>query len=358
MLTTETIWKKINEDALVIAELGKAYIQTQEEQPWSAYLDNAKKLIAAAREAGADVVKFQTHVVDDEQLDVPITAPHFSLDRHAWVQRLTESSPIVFWREIKRYCDELDIAFFSTPMSRKAAQLLDTVEVPLWKVASSDCLDFVLLDYLAATGKPIILSSGMSTVDELDQSVAFLKKRTDRIALLHCVSKYPCPPEELYLDTIDFFAKRYRIPVGFSDHSLGYQAAVAAVGKGARIIEKHFTLDRSLWGSDHKVSMLPEEFAAMVQHISSRTHISPESFGKGIKELDEEESMFRPVFRKSLVAGQDMLTGTTITKDMLYAMRPQQHAAGLPSEAYEHVLGKRVARDVRRYEPIIEELFI
>lgn len=350
------IWKRLQEGVFVVAEIGKGYIQTQEDQANEQYLANAKALIGAAQKAGADAVKFQTHTVEDEQLPMEITAPHFSgSDRYAWVKRITKASPPEFWRELKRYCDELGIILFSTPMSRGAAKLIESIDPPLWKVASSDILDFVLLDYIAETGKPIIVSSGMSSEEELDMALAFLKKRTDKIALMHCVSKYPCPPEEIYLDTIPYLTNRYQILVGFSDHSLGHNAAAASIGKGARIIEKHFSLDRTLWGPDHNISMTPSEFKVMVDVIKQIGHNSEDDtrkFGSGIKTMDKEERSFRPVFRKSLMAGQDIVTGSVISKEMLYAMRPQQYAAGLPSEEYENVLGKKAIKDLKKYDPI------
>lgn len=337
----------------VIAEIGKNFIQTREEQTIEEYLGNAKRLVKAAKEAGADAVKFQTHNAEDEQLDVNITSPHFSgSDRYAWVTRNTEATPAAFWKELKAYCDELGIIFFATPMSRGAAEMLASVDVPFWKVGSGDILDFVLLDYLAETKKPIIISSGMSTQEELDKAVAFLKKRNADLFLMHCVSKYPCPENELYLDTIPHLAERYGLLVGFSDHSLGHAAALASVGKGVRIIEKHFSLDRDAWGADHNVSMLPDEFAAMVKAIRSASTPETRDFGSGVKTLDEAESAFRPIFRKSLMAAHGIPKGSIITKKMLYAMRPQQYAVGLPSEEYENVLGKRAARDLKKYDPI------
>lgn len=350
---------RLDKRVFIVAEIGKAFIQTEESQTVTQYIANAKQLIAAAKAAGADAVKFQTHNVEDEQLNIPIAAPHFSgVDRYHWVKRNTEATPLEFWQEIKRYADELGIIFFSTPMSRGAAQLLAPLDLPLWKVASSDILDFVLLDYIAATGKPIIISSGMSSEEELDASVAFLKKRTDKLILMHCVSKYPCPPAELYLDTIVYFAERYNLPVGFSDHSLGIEAALAAVGKGAAVIEKHFSLNRNFWGSDHKVSLEPGEFKTMVDSIRRQDNIDPSPFGKGVKLLDETEKSFRPIFRKSLMAGQDMPAGATIGKEAIYAMRPQQYAGGLPSEAYEVVFGRKTNKNLRKYDPITNDILI
>ncbi|GAF77642.1 unnamed protein product, partial [marine sediment metagenome] len=178
-------------DVFVIAELGKNFIQTKEERPVEEYLENAKELVQLAKQAGADAVKFQAHNIEDEQLDIKITAPHFSgSDRYNWVKRNTLATPPDFWKALKKYCDKLGIIFFSTPMSRGAAQMLEQrLDVPLWKVGSADILDFVMLDFIAKTNKPIILSTGMSTLAEVDKAVAFLQKRTRDIVLMHCVSE-------------------------------------------------------------------------------------------------------------------------------------------------------------------------
>lgn len=344
---------QLDKRVFIVAEIGKNFIQTKEERPVSEYIENAKSLIRAAKEAGADAVKFQTHNVEDEQLNIHITAPHFSgIDRYQWVKRNTEATPLRFWQAIKQYADALNIIFFSTPMSRGAAELLEKVDIPVWKVASSDILDFVLLDYIAQSGKPIIISSGMSTLEELDMAMDFLKQRTNDIIFLHCVSKYPCPINELYLDTIPYLANKYGVTVGFSDHSIGYEAAVAAAGKGATVIEKHFSFSRDLWGSDHKVSLVPDEFKQMVESVRRHDHVSSDRFGAGVKILDESESAFRPIFRKSLVAGQDIKAGIALTKEMVYAMRPQQFAGGLPSQEYAAVVGKTVIKDLNKYDPI------
>lgn len=366
----DNVWKKIEQGTFVIAEIGKGFIQSQDERPVAEYLANAKALVKAAKEAGADAVKFQTHTVEDEQLNITVTSPHFKgADRYSWVTRNTNATPLEdFWLPLKAYCDELGILFFSTPMSRGAALLLTKVGVELWKVGSGDILDFVLLDYLASSGKPIIISSGMSTLEELDAAIAFLQKRGARIALLHCVSKYPCPPEELNLSSIGFLRERYHIPVGFSDHSIGLESAFAAVALGAVVIEKHFSFDRSLWGSDHKVSMLPEELRAMVAGIRELAQSQPARetllakeqtaamLGTPGKVLQEDEALFRPYFRKSLMAGRDIAAGAVLTKEMLYAMRPQQYAGGLPSERYEEVLGKVTKVALKKYDPIRSEL--
>ncbi len=368
--STMDSWREITKDVFIIAEIGKNFIQTQEERSVQEYLENAKVLVKKAKDAGADAVKFQTHNVEDEQLNLTIVSPHFKgSDRYNWVRRNTNSTPFDgFWKPLKSYCDEIGILFFSTPMSRGAAQRLTELGVPFWKIGSGDILDFVMLDYMASTGKPIVFSSGMSTLEETDKAIAFLKARNAPIALLHCISKYPCPPEELQLATIEFYNERYDIPIGFSDHSVGYDSAIAAVALGAKIIEKHFSLSRELWGSDHKVSMTPQEFKKMVEEIrlieqdpSKRCEYLQKDIvkrGMGIKgkTLQEGEAVFRQYFRKSLMAGTKILQGTVITKEMVYAMRPQAFAKGLPSEEYDSVIGKKITKNVDKYDPITQDI--
>lgn len=348
------IWEKINKGVFIIAEIGKNFIQSEEERPIGEYLENAKKLIKLAKESGADAVKFQTHNVEDEQININITSPHFSgSDRYNWVKRNDTSTPLSFWKELKRYCDELGIVFFSTPMSRGAAIKLEQAGVPIWKIGSGDILDFVMLDYMAKTRKPIIISSGMSTLEEIDKAIDFLKKKNCKIALLHCVSKYPCPLKELNLSTIKFFKKRYDIPIGFSDHSVeSSDSVIAAVNMGATVIEKHFSLNRNLWGSDHKTSITPDEFRDMTERINRREKIKLKDYGQENKFLFKDEAVFRPIFRKSLVAGMNIKKGENITEEMVYAMRPQTFIEGSPSEEYERVIGRKTQKDFNKYDPI------
>ena len=370
-MSSEQIWEKMNSTVFVIAEIGKNFIQTEEERPVEEYLENAKVLVLAAKNAGADAVKFQTHNVEDEQLNVHIVSPHFkSADRYSWVSRNDRATPAdKFWKPLKNYCDEIGIIFHSTPMSRGAAIKLNELGVELWKVGSGDILDFVALDFITSTGKPIIISSGMSTLEELDKSINFLKKRNPKIVLLHCVSKYPCPSEELNLATINFLRERYGVLTGFSDHSIGFDSALAAVALDARVIEKHFSFSRTLWGADHKVSMTPEEMKAMVSGIREieknpakkeeylKKEIVQKGMGKGGKILQEDEAVFRPYFRKSLMAGENIPVGTIIATQMLYAMRPQMYAGGLPSERYEDVLGKKAKKNLKKFDPITSDVF-
>jgi len=349
------------DDVFVIADIGKNFIQTKEDRPMEEYIRNAKVLVDAAVEAGVDVVKFQTHVVDDEQLDVRVEAPHFKgHDRFAWVKRNTDATPLAFWQELKAYCETKGVPFFSTPMSRKAAEKLTSIGVPLWKVASGDVRDLVLLNYIISTKLPIIFSTGMVSLAELDQVMKHLRPSGVPLTVLYCVSKYPCPPEHFNLATIDLFRRKYPdVRVGFSDHSIGHDVALAAAKIGASVIEKHFSLSRDLWGPDHKVSMTPQEMTAMMRAIRSKEYLDVDSsayYGQEDRELEGAANEFRPYFLKSLVAGKDIAAGTSLTEEMLYAMRPLAFAGGLPSEELPSILGRTLARDVRQYDPITSDL--
>lgn len=369
----QAIWDKIQKGTFLVAEIGKGFIQTKEDRPVEEYLENAKTLVDEAAKAGADAVKFQTHNVEDEQLSgVDVSGPHFDHDRYAWVDRNNQATPIdKFWLPLREHCAKCGVVFFSTPMSRGAAKILDEVGTNLWKVASCDVLDFPLLDYMRRSDKPIIISSGMSNLDEVKKAVAFLRAESDKVALLHCVSIYPCDPEDLRLGTMSLLKDKFGdVPIGFSDHSLGIEAPLTAVAMGAKIIEKHFTLDRKLWGSDHKVAMTPVEFKEMVNRVREleadlkkkrvilATDFAQRSMEQKIKTLQEDEAAFRGVFFKGLVAGTNIPIGTVITADMVYAMRPRSHIKGSASDHYELVLGKLAPKDYKKYDPIDHTTFV
>jgi sialic acid synthase SpsE len=372
IMTADQIWEKIQKGVFIIAEAGKNFIQTEEERPVEEYLKNAMQLVDEAAKAGADAIKFQTHNVEDEQLNINIVSPHFKgSDRYRWVTRNTKATPVdEFWKPLKAHCEKRGIVFFSTPMSRGAAKILDAIGVNLWKIGSGDILDSVMLDYMRNSGKPIIISSGMSTLEEVEKAVKFLREKNDRVALLHCVSKYPCPPEELHLKTIDLYKEKFNMPIGFSDHSVGIEPDLVAVGMGATILEKHFSMSRTLWGSDHKVSMTPHELSDLVTGVNKvigsieekkkvlESDFAKKGMGAKAKVLQEGEAVFRPLFRKSLMAGQDIPAGAVLKPEMIYAMRPQQYAGGLPSERYEEVLGKKIKKALKKYDPITPESIV
>ncbi|MEK7575802.1 MAG: N-acetylneuraminate synthase family protein [Patescibacteria group bacterium] len=352
------------DDVFIVAEIGKNFIQTEEDKTVEEYLGNAKKLVDEAIKAGADAVKFQTHEIEDEQLNIDIVSPHFKgSDRYSWITRNMNATPLEgFWKPLKEYCDEKGITFFSTPMSRKAAQKLDKIGVPFWKVGSGDVQDYIMLDFMINTKKPIIISTGMVGLSELDKVIKHIISKGSSLSVLYCISQYPAPAEYFNLGTIEYLLEEYpEVVVGFSDHSIGNELALTAIKLGAQIIEKHFSFSRDLWGADHRVSMTPEEFRIMVDAIGNGNYKNIDEskyYGTKDRELEGENNKFRPYFNKSLMAGRDISAGTVLTEEMIFAMRPKMYAKGLPSENFRQIIGKKIKRDLKKYDPITQNNFI
>jgi len=373
-MNSEQIWEKIKKGVFVIAEAGKNFIQTEEEKPVSEYLRNAKELVDKAVWAGADAIKFQTHNVEDEQHpEVRIKASHFQgADRLAWVTRNTNATPVDdFWLPLKEYCDKKGIVFFSTPMSRGAAKRLMEAGVQLWKIGSGDLLDRVMFDYLRRTNLPIIMSSGASSLEEVVEGVKYLTAKNPRVALMHALSKYPGLPEEANIGVTELYRMIFEgsdIPIGFSENSIGIEPSVLAVVTGSTVIEKHFTIDRGLWGADHRVCSTPSEFKEMVEAIRKVQSSSAEKerwrlhpkfeaiMGNCMKELKEDEKPFRPVFQKALAAGENIPVGGLIRPESVYALRHRSALKGLPSDRYEDVIFKTAKVALKKYDPITEDV--
>jgi len=368
------IWEKMKKGVFIIAEAGKNFIQTEEEKTVEEYLENAKELVDKAAWAGADAIKFQTHVAEDEQLShIKVLAAHFKgLDRYSWVTRNMNASPVEeFWKPLKKYCEEKGIVFFSTPTGGEAAKRLNKVGMGLWKLASGDLLDYVLTDYMRNRKEPIIMSSGASSFQEVKDVYAYLREKNDRVCVVHALSKYPGKPEEANLAIMELYKEAFPdAPIGFSENSVGIEPSCIAVTLGATVIEKHFSTDRSLWGADHKVCSTPEEFKEMVDTIRKIENDEEEKkkwlnhpnieaiLGEKKKELLESEKEFRVVFQKVLRAGADMNKGDELTSDKIYAMRPRSKARGLPSEEYENVLGKKIKKALKKFDPITEDILL
>lgn len=239
-----------------IADIGKNFID-REGMTDLYYIEKASALIEEAKESGATIAKFQTHVFEDEQ-------HKRNSERYDWIKFNESMTPIIFWEELKRQCDFYGIEFMTTPMSKMAAEKVNHL-IKRWKVSSADITDFKLLEYLKKTNKPIILSVGMSTEEQIEKVVEYLRSQIEFIN--YCVSIYPCPIYKIDLTNLIRLREKYKnIPVGFSDHSLSIEVPTLAVRIGACAIEKHFTLDRNAFGPDHKVSLLPQEFKQMVDN--------------------------------------------------------------------------------------------
>jgi N-acetylneuraminate synthase len=300
----------------------------------------ALRLCDVARQTGADAVKFQTFRAQDLVVPGAPTADYQArqtgdLDQFAMLQRLelTEAQH----RQIKDHCDAIGIEFFSTPFSTDAVDMLVRLGVRRIKLSSGELTHRALVEHAAATGLPLIMSTGMGTMDEIEEAVQWVRDaRGDLrdVVVLHCTSSYPAPDDVLNLRAIRSMARDLGVQIGYSDHSLGTEAPLAAVALGACVIEKHITLDRRLPGPDHAASLEPDEFSRMVRGIRRVSAM----LGDGVKVPRPDELETARVARRSIVAAHDIPAGTTLTSDMLVCRRP---ATGIPPRDLATVIGQR-----------------
>jgi N-acetylneuraminate synthase/N,N'-diacetyllegionaminate synthase len=310
----------------------------------------ARRLVDAAAECGADAVKFQTFSVDAlltrgaPKAGYQVETTGAGESQREMLARLELSLEVL--AELKDRAAKHGLIFFSAPFDEESADVLDALDVALFKVPSGEITNLPLLRHLAAKGRPIILSTGMASLAEVEQAVAAINGAGDvPLAVLHCLSAYPAPAAEINLRAMDTLAVRFGCPIGFSDHTLGIEIALAAVARGARIIEKHLTLDTSLAGPDHRASLDPPAFAAMVRAI--RTVES--ALGDGVKRPMPSEADTRRVARKSLVAARALTAGERLAAEDVAVKRP---GTGIPPAELSRLLGCRLTRDVATDEVI------
>lgn len=316
--------------------------------------EKAKELILAAKTAGADAVKLQTYTPDT--LTIDCRRPEFCIGKGTlWEgQNLYDLYGEAFtpwdWQpELKREAESLGMHCFSTPFDDTSVDFLERMNVPAHKIASFELVDTQLLKKVAATGRPVIMSTGMASFSEVEEAVQTLRSAgCTQLALLKCTSAYPSLPEDMNLRTITHMAASFNLPVGLSDHSMGIAVPVAAVALGACIIEKHLTLRRSDGGPDSAFSLQPEEFRAMVDAVRS----AELALGSVNYELTEDEKASR-AFRRSLFVVKDMKAGEAFTRDNVRSIRP---GYGLTVKEYDRVLVSRAACAIQRGTPLSENL--
>lgn len=318
-----------------IGEGNPCYIMMDVAANHNGDLDTAKELIRKAAEAGADAVKFQTYRAEDlysrntPQFSRDAVKPYELIKR---VQHPREWIPLLF-----EYAQGYNIDFLSSPFDYDAVDLLDHTGVGLFKVASLEIVDLRFLKYIAGKGKPIILSTGMASLGEIEEAIeAISGAGNDNIALLHCNTCYPSPVHIVNLKAMETLHSAFKLPTGFSDHTLGWHIPVAAAAMGACVIEKHFTLSRKQEGPDHCFSIEPEELKLMVKHIKD----VEKAMGDGIKRVYREEMENYEKGRRSLIAGVDIPEGTIITENMVMTKRP---GYGIKPKYFDMVIG-RIAR--------------
>jgi len=313
-------------------------------------VDLGKRLIDVAKEAQTDAVKFQafkaenvvTKYAEKARYQKETTGPDKS--QYNMIKRLELKDEEI--RELYNYAEKNNVILLSSAFDKESVDLLSNLGVPAFKVPSGEITNFPLLRYIAEKKKPIILSTGMSTIGEIEEALEVIREQgVEDIVLLHCVTSYPAKIEDVNLRVIEALRRKFKLPVGFSDHTLGITIPIAVAALGAVLIEKHFTLDRTLPGPDHRASLEPDELKDMIKAIRN----VEKALGDGIKKPTKDEERIKKVVRRSIVAKMEIPKGTVITEDMLDLKRP---AVGIEPKYLNEIIGKRAKKNIKPDELI------
>jgi N,N'-diacetyllegionaminate synthase len=327
---------------LIIAEVGSVH---------DGSYGNAVKLIETAAECGVDAVKFQTHIPEAETLpDAPMPSYFKGEPRFEYFKRTGFS--LDQWVGLKKCCEQNGVEFLSSPFSEAAVELLEQVGIQRYKIPSGEVTNLPMLEVIANTGKPIILSSGMSSWQELDRAVDIILRENQNLTVLQCTSEYPCPYEDVGLNVMLEMAERYRKDVGLSDHTLTNFASLAAVTLGAKVIEKHFTFSRLMYGSDARHSLEPNELSNLVDGIRAIETMMGVRIDKD--QINRYQEM-KEIFEKSLVAEKDIPAGTTLTRDLVGIKKP---GTGISAARLNEFLGRELKVDVKTGKILSETDFV
>ena len=337
-----------------ITNIKSTYIIAEMSANHAGSLARAKKIIHAAKEAGADCVKIQTYTPDT--LTIDCNNKYFHIDNGTWegenLYHLYEQAytPWEWQAELKAEAETIGIDFFSTPFDRSAVDFLEDIGVEFYKIASFEVVDIPLIEYVASKGKPIIMSTGMASLGEIEDAVCAIRSQgNEQIVLLRCASAYPAITDEMNLSTMVNMRETFGVPVGLSDHSMGSVGAVTAVALGASVIEKHFCLDRSIKNPDASFSMNLSEFQQMVKDIrQAERAIGIVKYGVN----DQEKN--NVTFRKSIFCVKDVCAGELLTDDNIKIIRP---GYGIKPIFYKDVIGRRALNDIKRGTPLTMDMF-
>lgn len=340
---------KVNIKNRVIGDSAPCYIIAEMSANHCGDINRAIEIIHSAKEAGADCIKIQTYTPDT--LTIDCNNKYFQITNGTWkgetLYKLYEKAytPWDWQSRIKEETEKVGLDFLSTPFDRTAVDFLEELGVNFYKIASFELVHIPLLKYVASKGKPIILSTGMASLAEIEEAVAAIRScNNQNICLLKCSSAYPAIPEEMNLNTIRNMEEVFRVPIGLSDHSLGSVSAITAVALGAKIIEKHFCLSRADENPDSSFSMESQEFKQMVIDIRA-TEKAIGNVNYGISKA-EEGSL---IFRRSIFIVQDINAGEVFTEENIRVIRPGH---GLAPKFYEDILGKRAMTGAERGTPL------
>jgi N,N'-diacetyllegionaminate synthase len=327
---------------LIIAEVGQAH---------DGSLGNAHAFIDAIAQTGADAVKFQTHIADKESSTFEPWRTKFSYQdatRYDYWKRLEFSSEQ--WVELKCHAEEKGLIFLSSPFSMAAFQLLQSMGIKAWKVASGELTNPALVNAMISTGKPLIISSGMAKIEEVDKVVRKCEQSSVQFAVLQCTSTYPTPPEKCGLNMIDFFRERYKCPVGLSDHSGKIFPAIAASALGAEILEVHICFSREGFGPDSTSSVTIPELCQIVEGAQFVSKSLNTRFNKN--DFANEMKNMRSMFGHGLVADYDLSSGVILSENNLSFRKP---CRGIPVSQFYDTIGKRLKRNLKANEFIFPD---
>jgi N-acetylneuraminate synthase len=320
----------MNKNVFVIAEVGSVH---------DGSFGNAQRLIDVAAACGADAVKFQTHLPAAETLrDAPMPSYFKGEPRFEYFART--GFTLEQWKKLAQHASSCGIEFMSSPFSAEAVAMLEDIGISRYKIPSGEVSNLPMLEVIAATGKPVLLSSGMSSWAELDAAVATIQRHHNRLSVMQCTSSYPCPPERVGLNVLVEMKARWGLPVGYSDHTLENNACLAAVALGATVVEKHLTFSRSMYGSDAKHSAEPAQLTALVQGIREIEAMLASPVDKN--DLRDFREM-KEIFEKSVVSTRFIPAGTVITSEMLGIKKPGN---GIPAARLNDVVGSVAAQDI------------
>lgn len=322
-----------NGDLFIVAEIGLAH---------EGSLGMAQAMIEAAAKAGVDAVKFQTHLADQESTPrEKFRVPVFPQDKSRADYWSRTAFDLEQWIRLAEYTRGKGLEFLSSPFSIKAVDWLEQCDVPAWKIASGELTNYPMIEAMCRTGKPILVSSGMSSWQELDATLAFIQSMAGQYGVFQCTSAYPCPPEKWGLNVIDEMLERYDCPIGLSDHSGTTTPSLAAITKGATLIEVHLALSKQQFGPDTKASLTPGQLTELVQ--SARSLKTSLSHVIDKDQIAHQSSEMRQLFTKSVVANRALSRGHVITREDLAFKKPGD---GISAKDYQGLLGKSLARDV------------
>jgi len=347
MKTIKIADRKIGEKepTFIVAELSANHLQKY---------DLAVKTIEAAADAGADAIKLQTYTPDT--MTINCDSEYFRIkqgtiwDGKTFYELYKEAyTPWEWHPKLKKVAEDLGLIFFSTPFDKTAVDFLEKLDIPAYKIASFEITDIPLIEYVASKGKPVIISTGIATLCDIEEAINACKRMGNaQIVLLKCTSAYPAPLEEINLKTIPNMADTFDGVVGLSDHTLGFHVAIAAVALGAKIVEKHIILDRKLGGPDAAFSMEPEEFRNMVKSIRD----IEKALGKVSYDLSDRIKRSRE-FARSLFVVEDVKAGEIFTEKKVRSIRPGH---GLHPKYLKDVIGKRARRNIPKGTPLYWDL--